>query len=288
MNTYYRVKHDLKKIRWWLRRNAAALRWGRSELGYMPAVLGNAMPKSGSHLIIQVLQGLTNLGPFVKTGFPPVNRSEDNQKLPSEVVLENIQNMQPGDIAYGYVHACEPFIETLTGPQRATIFVYRDPRDMIVSHVFYATEMHKGHGMHPYYTEVLDSTEKRINAQILGVDEPGFELSSVKTKYEAYLGWLAQPDVLCIRFEDLILNRDEAMGVILDYLVRRGFTSRVSRREAIETLKSAIAPRKSGTFRKGEPGNWREHFSQDNIKYFKEATGDLLVCLGYEQNADWV
>ena len=288
MNSYYRAKHDLKKIRWRFRRNAAALRWGRSELGTMPAVLGNAMPKSGSHLIIQVLHGLVKLGPFVKTGFPPVNRSEDNQKLPPDAVLENIQNMQPGDISYGYVHAREPFIEALTKSHRATIFVYRDPRDMIVSHVFYATEMHKGHGMHPYYTEVLDSTEKRIDAQILGVEEPGFELSCVKTKYEAYLGWLAQSNVCCIRFEDLILNRDDVLGVILDYFAQKDFTPNVSRKEAIETLKSAIAPRKSGTFRKGEPGNWREHFTQGNIKHFKEATGDLLVRLGYEQNADWV
>jgi hypothetical protein len=288
LNSYYRAKHDLKKIRWRFRRNAAALRWGRSELGTMPAVLGNAMPKSGSHLIIQVLHGLVKLGPFVKTGFPPVNRSEDNQKLPPDAVLENLQNMQPGDISYGYVHAREPFIEALTKSHRATIFVYRDPRDMIVSHVFYATEMHKGHGMHPYYTEVLDSTEKRINAQILGVEEPGFELSCVKTKYEAYLGWLAQSNVCCIQFEDLILNRDDVLGVIFDYFAQKNFTPNVSRKEAIETLKSTIAPRKSGTFRKGEPGNWREHFTQGNIKHFKEATGDLLVRLGYEQNADWV
>jgi hypothetical protein len=148
--------------------------------------------------------------------------------------------------------------------------------------------MHKGHGMHTYYTEVLDSTEKRINAQIFGVDEPGYELSSVEMKYEAYLGWLAEPRVLCVRFEDLILNRDEALGKILDYLSLRGFTPSVTRREAVEAMKSTIAPRKSGTFRKGKPGNWREHFSQDNIKNFKEATGDLLVRLGYEQNTDWV
>jgi hypothetical protein len=134
---------------------------------------------------------------------------------------------------------------------------------------------------------VLDSTEKRIDAQIFGVDVPGFELSSVRKKYEAYTGWLAQSDVLCLRFEKLIVDRDEAIGVILDFLSRRGFTPSVPRREAIETMKSAVAPHKSGTFRKGKPGNWREHFSQDNIKNFKEATGDLLVRLGYEQNTDW-
>ena len=49
-----------------------------------PSVLGNAMPKSGSHLINQVVQGLTRLGPFVNPGFPPVNRDEVNEKLPDD------------------------------------------------------------------------------------------------------------------------------------------------------------------------------------------------------------
>jgi len=287
LNIYYRIKHDLKRNRRRLRRNAAAIRWGRAQLESMPAIFGNAMPKSGSHLIIQVLHGLTNLGPFVDTGFPPVNRSEDNQKLSPEEVLENIQNMLPGDIDYGYIHACEPYIRALTGPKRATIFVYRDPRDMIVSHVFYATEMHKGHGMHPYYTNVLDSTEKRINAQIFGVDVPGYELSSVRKKYEAYIGWLDLLDVLCLRFEQLILDRDEAIRAIIDYLSQRGFTLSIPLNEAIEIIESKVAPHKSGTFRKGKPGNWREHFTQDNIRNFKELTGDLLVRLGYEQDNDW-
>ncbi len=287
METYFQLKHSLKTVRWQVRRQVTALRWGHSMLNRMPAVLGNAMPKSGSHLIIQVLQGLTKIGPFVNTGFPPVNRSEDNQKLPHEKVMENILRMKPGDIAYGYVQASESFIEIMTKPTIAMIFVYRDPRDMIISHVFYATDIHKGHGMHPYYTEVLKSTEERIDAQIFGVEVPGYELSSVLIKYQAYLDWLTRPEVLSIRFEDLILNRDEALGEILDYLVARGFVPGCPRRESIDMLKSGIAPSKSGTFRKGKPGNWREHFTKSNIDHFKTATGDLLIRLGYEQDQNW-
>ncbi len=280
-------KHWLKTLRWQMRRAAVARQWGRENLEKMPAVLGNAMPKSGSHLIIQVLQGLTQIGPFVNPGFPPVNRSENNRKLPREQILANLRRMRPGDIGYGYISAQEPYLSALAAPGRATVFVYRDPRDMIVSHVFYATEMHPGHGMHRYYTETLKTMEERINAAIQGVEEPGAELNSVRQKYEDYLGWLDQPDVLCLRFESLILDREAALGCLLDYLSRRGFTPQVSRQQAIEALKAAIAPKKSGTFRKGKPGNWREHFTPANKARFKELTGDLLVRLGYEQNQDW-
>jgi hypothetical protein len=287
MKLKYTARGLAKTGRWRARRALAGLRWGPNSLASMPAVLGNAMPKSGSHLIIQILQGLTELGPFVNPGFPPVNRNQENQKLPDEQVLDNLLRMRSGDIAYGYVQARQPFIQTLTQPGRATVFVYRDPRDMIVSHVFYATDMHLGHGMHAYYNQTLQSTEERINAAICGVDEPGAELSDIRSKYEAYLGWLKVPEVLCLRFEDLIQEREQALGCILDYLATRGFTPSTERSTAITTLQQAIQPQKSGTFRKGQPGNWREHFTPINIACFKEQTGDLLVRLGYEQEEGW-
>jgi hypothetical protein len=131
--------------------------WASSRKTHLP--LGNAMPKSGSHLINQVVQGLTRLGPFVNPGFPPVNRDEVNDKLPDTAVLANLSRMRPGDIGYGYIKARQPFLSLLTQPGRASIFVYRDPRDMLVSHVFYATQIHPGHGMHRYYTETLGTME---------------------------------------------------------------------------------------------------------------------------------
>jgi hypothetical protein len=276
----------------------AARRWGVDNLHNAPAVLGNAMPKSGSHLITQVLQGLVELGPFVNPGFPPVNRSEDNHKLPDQAVLKNLRRMHSGDIAYGYIQAREPFLSALTGTgnsRRATVFVYRDPRDFIVSQVFYATDIHKGHGMHRFYTEVLHSMEERIKAAIQGVGEDessgedweGPPLSDVLTKYQKYMGWMQQTDVLCLRFEELILEREAALNRLLDYLAGRGFTPQVARYQAVETLKRAIMPRKSGTFRKGSPGNWREYFSEANKALFKQVTGDLLVRLGYERDEDW-
>jgi hypothetical protein len=287
MNTYHRIKHSLKIGRWQARRLAAAARWGSQSLSASPVVLGNAMPKSGSHLIIQVLHGLTQIGPFVNPGFPPVNRSEDNSKLTDSQILKNILNMLPGDIGYGYIGANELFLSALTQPGRATIFVYRDPRDMIISHIYYATQMREEHWMHRYYTEELHTMEERINAAINGVDRPGSELTAIRHRYEGYLGWLDHPDVLCLRFEELILNRDATLGRLLDYLSERGNTLNLPRQQAVAALEMAVAPKKSGTFRKGRPGNWREHFTPANIDLFKAETGDLLLRLGYETGSDW-
>jgi hypothetical protein len=280
------LKSFLKQIRWRGRRMRAGLRWGPGNLRRAPIVFGNAMPKSGSHLLTQLLHSLPELGPFVDPGFPPVNRDEANQPLSDEKVFDGLYSMRPGDIRYGYIHAKEPYLSLLTQPEQATIFVYRDPRDMLVSHVFYATDLYEGHGMNRYYSQ-LESMEARLNAAIEGVADPEFALSSVRERYDSYLEWLAQPDVFCLRFEDLILERDVALVRLLGYLTVRGLDLKVSRDQAIETLKVGIAPKKSGTFRKGQPGNWREHFTEANKARFKEVAGDLLVRLGYEEGNEW-
>ena len=166
------LKASAKQLRWRWRRMRKAFKWGE-RLQQAPIVFGNAMPKSGSHLIYQVLQGLERLGPFVVPGFPPVTRSEANLNLRESDVLANIEALHSGDIAYGYVHAREPFLSALTQPEFATVFVYRDPRDVIVSHVFYATDMYDEHGMNTYYNEELEDMQQRIHAAIVGVDVPG-------------------------------------------------------------------------------------------------------------------
>ncbi len=278
---YYPTKRLLKTFRYHLRRARAARKWGAGNLRAMPAVLGNAMPKSGSHLLIQVLEGLTEIGPFVNPGFPPVNRYEDNRKLPAARVLAEIRAMRPGDIRYGYLHAEEPWISAVTGPGRAALFVYRDPRDWVISQIFYATDMHAGHMLHAYYRSLPDM-EARINAAIEGVDAAGVRAPSVLERYSHYLGWLEVPGVLCLKFEELIGNRELGIGKILDYLAAFGFHPALDRQAAIEVLARGIAPRKSGTFRKGKPGEWREHFTRANLARFEAVAGELVRRLGYE------
>lgn len=285
---YSPTKHLLKTLRYHTRRARAARKWGAANLRAMPAVLGNAMPKSGSHLLIQILEGLAELGPFVNPGFPPVNRAEDNTKLPDARTLAELRAMRPGDIRYGYLHAEEPWLSAVTGQGRATLFVYRDPRDWVISQIFYAKDMHEGHMLHEYY-QSLPTMEARIDAAIEGVYEnlTGLRSPSVVERYSHYLGWLDTPGVLCLRFEDLILHREPTLHKILGYLENYQLPITFSRPGAIATLTQAIAPRKSGTFRKGQPGNWREHFTEGNVARFKEVAGELVRGLGYEEDGDW-
>ena len=235
-------------------------------------------PSRGSHLLHQILLGLLDLGPFVDPGWPPVNRDQDNRKLPANQILAGLDAMQSGEIRYGYLHAEPPWIESLTRPGMAAFFVHRDPRDWVISQIFYALDMHPGHMLHRHY-HALPDMESRINAAIMGVDTPELNAPSVAERYGHYLGWLDIPGVCALRFEDLINDRENTLGSMLDHLETH--VPSLLRAESIQTLAAAIAPRKSGTFRKGQPGEWREHFTEANLALFEAQTGKLLVRLDY-------
>lgn len=288
MKLYYQIRRQLKLFRLELRRAQAARRWGKDVLDKTPSVFGNAIPKAGSHLLIQVLLGLTKVGPFVDPGFPPVNRFEGNTRLEIPDRIKEINHMRSGDIRYGYAACREPFLSAITGPGKASVFIYRDPRDVVVSHIFYAKDIYLDHGMHDYYKNVLTTMEERLNVEIEGCELPGLELPSIWDRYAENFGWFEREDVLCLKFEDLILNKEKAVGELVDYIAGFGVEFSVPRSEAIEIIIQSNNPKKSGTFRKGQPGNWKEHFTDENKRRFKAIAGDLLSSLGYEENdQDW-
>lgn len=41
------------------------------------------------------------------------------------------------------------------------------------------------------------------------------------------------------------------------------------------------------TFRKGQTGGWKKHFTSDQKKLFKKVAGQLLIDLGYEKDFNW-
>ncbi len=280
------IKKPIKQLRWNARRSRNLRKYGADKVAQTPIVIGNAMPKSGSHLLHQILMGLTHIGPFVDPGMPPLTRSVENQNLPIPQVLKRINQLQAGDIAYGYFQALPEYLDALTAEKVASIFITRDPRDVLVSHVFYATDMYPGHGMHRYYNS-LPNMEARLNAAIEGVDDGHFQLSAIRAKYERYLAWLTTPGVEKIKFESLILEQKRTLGQILSFLHSKGYSSDIKVEDAIVSLMQSIQPGKSGTFRGGRVGDWKQHFSAENKARFKERSGDLLITLNYEAGSDW-
>ena len=262
-------------------------RWKRFSFDEAPPVFGNSKPKSGSHLLLQILNGFTQIMPYRYVAADPVRTiTQDGRRKSEEEVLGEVQGIPKGVIGWGYIEATPENVALLCRPDRVNYFIYRDPRDMLVSQVFFATDMHEEHGMHEYYNSLPDFGE-RLKVAIIGIDIDGLRMVGVKQRYDGVFRWLAQQNVMCLRFEDLINNRDATLHAMLDEVGRTGYKIPTPREQALSVLVDAIQPRKSHTFRSGKTGGWKQHFTEEHKKLFKDVAGDLLVQLGYEQNNDW-
>lgn len=250
-------------------------------------MFGNSKPKSGSHLLVQILKGFTKIMPYKYVEAEPVRTIEkEGRRKKKEEVLRELKQIPRGVIGWGYLEATPENVAFLCQPNRVNYFVYRDPRDMLVSQIFFATDMHEEHGMHEYYKSLPDFGE-RLKVAITGIDRDGLYMVSVRQRYEGVLQWLQQPHVMCIRFEDLINNRDATLDAMLDEVESTGYKIPSPREKSLRILAQAIQPKKSRTFRSGKTGGWHEYFTDEHKKLFNDVAGDLLVKLGYERDNDW-
>lgn len=265
----------------------AIARWKRLSFDDVPPVFGNSKPKSGSHLLLQILNGFTQIMPYKYVAADPIRTvKRDGGRRTVDSIVSDLKSVPQGVIGWGYLEATPENVDVLCQPGRVNYFIYRDPRDMLVSQVFFATDMHEEHGMHEYYNSLPDFGE-RLKVAITGIDRDELYMVSVKQRYESVFQWLEQKHVMCIRFEDLINKRDMTLNAMLDEVEKTGYKIPTSRKKALAILVDAIQPKKSHTFRSGKTGGWREHFKDEHKRLFKDVAGDLLVQLGYETNNDW-
>jgi hypothetical protein len=274
----------------WIVRNSikSAYHWKRLNFDQVPAIFGNAMPKSGSHLVLQILQGIAAVAPFRYVDHKPIRTiTADGRNRSQTEIFKDLWALKSGAIGWGYLTSNPEYLRYVERhPDLITFFIYRDPRDRLISSIFYAVDIHHGHVQHDYYTSI--SMEERIKTEILGRDVPGLEhLPNIYDHYARYTGWLECPSVLCLRFEDLIQYQQDSLEKILDHIEKHAVKLPTTREKAIAVIKKAIQPEKSPTFREGKTGKWQEYFTEEHKQLFKDVAGDLLIRLGYEEDNDW-
>jgi hypothetical protein len=178
-------------------------------------------------------------------------------------------------------------VEEALKPRYLPYFMYRDPRDVVVSHVFYVTNRAQEHAHHHYYREVLTTFDERLRTSILGRPEIDIDFPDIGKRFEPYLGWLDHPEVLSQRYEDYILHRDQAIEQAVDHFLRRVDTLKVNQADLMKIVEQNIIPEKSPTFRSGKTGEWQTYFNDEHKQLFKAVAGDILIRLGYEKDNNW-
>lgn len=250
----------------------------------LPTLLGISFPKSGTHLLDQILLGFSTVAPYSKRlhSFYAEYEGESGLKRAPEQAVAWLDSLHLRDVASAHLFARPDAIARVCSPKFIPYFIYRDPRDVVVSHVFYVTEMESRHVHHDYYQSLPDFNS-RLKVSILGRPDANVEFPNIADRFAPYLDWLNHPEVLAIHFEDLIHDQAATLTRILDhFLVRAPLPS--PRQLILDSLESSINPAKSPTFRSGKTGDWKKYFTDEHKKIFKDVAGDLLIRLGYEKN----
>ena len=252
-----------------------------------PVLLSVSYPKSGTHLLDQILLGFSKVAPFARRlhSFYAEYEGETGIKRAPQQAIDWLDFLRSLDIASAHLFARSEAVDRLISPRFVPYFIFRDPRDVAVSHVFYVTDMEERHVHHDYYQSLPDF-DARLKVSILGRPDATVEFPNIAGRFVPYLGWLDHPEVMPIHFENLVNDRTATLNKIIDhFLARVPLTTR--REKILNALESSINPSKSPTFRSGKTGEWKKYITDGHKKMFKEIAGDLLIRLGYEKNDDW-
>jgi hypothetical protein len=252
----------------------------------LPAVIVNSFPKSGTHLLLQVIEalpGIFNYGTFVAS-LPSITYRERKQSF----IGRKIKGIVPGEVVSAHLFYYSQYQELFKNKQIVHLFIYRDPRDVAVSEALYISNMNRWHRLHKRFN-TLSSDCERIMLAITG-DESGqypFEYQNIAERFAKYQGWLKDENVLKIKFEDMVSeNLPSVVDTIVEcYLQKANLLT--DRTQLIEKCIRNIDSSRSHTFRKGKSGGWHKRFSEKHKEKFKAIAGDLLIKLNYEKDYDW-
>lgn len=165
----------------------------------------------------------------------------------------------------------------------AIVHVIRDPRDMLVSYMYY----------------------HRIPTLLLTCECVMTENNPLSCSWGNYVnGWMDASRIISrmitVRYGDLLSETEIELTRILRWLGLKYNKDRIrpsvdrqsfrKKREAIQRLEGLYY----GTrimhlrhMRKGKAGDWKNHFNRSCGKKVEEAYGELMQELGYEDNRNW-
>lgn len=278
----------------------ALLRHGASTSS-TPRVLVNSLPKSGTHLLIKVLESLPGMY-RVRFQLSPKAFAKFRPRGGEPVVPAGIAS--PVSFSRARVHrvlsrlppaafctAHMPYSDSLAAVMASLgmrmVLIIRDPRDVAVSSARFLADRQRN-PLHGHFADL--SQEERVLRSLCGITSRDGQpvMRSIRERLESVLPWASHPWVHVTRFEALV---GEAGGgtrtAQLDEI--RGIAAHLGIDCPEERLRSIAGELfgGTGTFRKGQIGAWRRAFTPRLVDAAQPLLADLLVELGYEREPTW-
>jgi hypothetical protein len=258
-----------------------------AEYAANPPVLANSFPKSGTHLLDQIVAGLperVNYGVFLSS----MTSSFQYRLRSPESTGRIIAGALPGEIVRAHLYYEPEYDEALQSIHFVHYFIYRDLRDVVVSSSHYLRHMNPWHRL-SRTVRALPSDEAGVLFFIEGLENGAADspLPNITERFRCYEGWVSCPNVCAVRYEDLVgHDSDATLRRMVEFYAARA-RQPIDVDETVVRIRSLVAPEKSHTFRAGKRRGWQEVFTPDLKSAFKRVAGDLLVRLGYEKDHSW-
>lgn len=257
-------------------------------------IICNSYPKSGTHLLYQILYSL-----------PDFQKWDDIISVQALCGIMNTANhirwklnsAPDGSIVRCHFMCVPEILDILSEHRCKLLFIYRDLRDVAVSHARWVNKEERIF-LHDIYKQ-QESFDQQLMSSIKGTPL-GSPFSSnlshpdIGQDFSRWQGWLNHADTLAVRFEDLVGERGggdeetrlQAVRQIVDHL-----EADISPQEIQAKFASyAINPAESHTYKKGgggSIGSWQKYFKSEHKEAFKQVAGQLLIELGYETDMNW-
>ena len=247
-----------------------------------PPIVINSFPKSGTHLLTQIISALPNYtdrGNFLAST-PSVTLRVKSPSTMRRLLLR----LLPGEISSAHLHFSPEAREAIQKRSICHLFIYRDPRDVCISEAHYLASMNKFHRLHKYVKKE-PGIESKINLTINGFYKNGFFgfiYPRIDKRFSLYEDWISDPNTLPIRYEDLIGdNQKDQIEKIAKFLFERNVIIESEIDSFVRLAQSSISPENSHTFRSGQTNQWITGFSEQQKLAFSLFGEDLIKRLNY-------
>ncbi|UKJ83555.1 sulfotransferase domain-containing protein (plasmid) [Priestia megaterium] len=255
----------------------------------LPKVLINSVPKSGTHLLLQIILGIPGME-FAKANFNSFVFYAEHYK--------EVKTIKNGNVALGHLPYNVNLASDMNQEGIKHIFITRDLRDVTVSYMYFIINQCPEHIIYRYFTEYLKTNEERLHALINGIQLYGDDIENygfssfpnILNLYGSIYNWRGKQNLCELRYEDLVRNEDsqkQELLKIIDYLWDDLQHLNLAKVNLFDFMKNNINPETSWSFRKGKIGSWRDIFTKEHKKSFKDNAGKFLIDFGYEKDYNW-
>lgn len=176
------------------------------------------------------------------------------------------------------------------------VYTIRDGRDVMVSGFFHLKSQYLakgGSGTHKKFFQ-------RINLDSPASEHlPAFIEHAAQHPFACRLNWgdhittyfkSANENVHLIRYEELLSDPIAALTAVVEKLTSSAVAPlRISETvERFDFKRQATTDQKDSYLRKGQKGDWTNHFNRESADVFNRYFGKALVLAGYEPDQSWV